>query len=238
VTDVLLGDRFAPATSEVGFIEAATDVVAEQLIDWRRGLPYLRSSVSAKRLEQPFPEILDRLAPLSVARHARELVVPTQSAWTAYFDNGHQGTDSSAPIVVAGKLGVRFVWVSCVPDVRQPLRYGSTQLWLQGPDGQGPSRDVRSIAAVNDGGRWMFDLSGTPQAFEHPENYNAPRIRDRFTPAHLAEYCAALDIDYFNPEFYGPTGWLVEDTRPDTPPFRSKSWDQVRIEIGLPPRDR
>jgi hypothetical protein len=93
---------------------------------------------------------------------------------------------------------------------------------------------IRSIAAVNDGGRWTWDESGTPQLFETPDRYAARRIRDRFTIEMLDAYCRALGIRYFDSEFYGPDAVLIEDTRPDDPPFRSVPWDGVRAELGLP----
>lgn len=44
----------------------------------------------------------------------------------------------------------------------------------------------RSIAAVNDGGRWVFEQSGTPFKFEDTSRYNAKRKRDRFKKEMLA----------------------------------------------------
>lgn len=227
----LLNDDFAPATSEVGFIKAPLDRVATAALDWRLSLAADTSTVGHDSLDGDLPVLLNRLAPLSVARHARELFVATDSQWTAYFDSGHRGTDSAAPSHLARALGVQFVWVSCVPHV--PERYGSVQLWIEGPEGAGPLRTIRSIAAVNDGGRWTWTAVGELQSFESPEHYSARRIRDRFTPELLDTYCVALGIRYFDPSFYGPHAALIEDRRPDAPPFRSVTWDSVRAELGL-----
>lgn len=81
-----------------------------------------------------------------------------------------------------------------------------------GPDGDSWGH-VRSIGAVNDGGRWTFDLVGEPQDFEDEANYIARRKRDRFTSTLLQQYCRAMGVDLFNPDLYGPKGALVESLR-------------------------
>lgn len=50
----------------------------------------------------------------------------------------------------------------------------------------------RSIAAMNDGGRWIFEQSGQPFLFEDISSYNAHRKRDRFTKEMLAAYLDGL----------------------------------------------
>lgn len=147
----LLNDDFAPATSEVGFIKAPLDRVATAALDWRLSLAADTSTVGHDSLDGDLPVLLNRLAPLSVARHARELFVATDSQWTAYFDSGHRGTDSAAPSHLARALGVQFVWVSCVPHV--PERYGSVSCGSR--DQKGPAlfeRSDRSPLSMTAGG--------------------------------------------------------------------------------------
>ena len=75
---------------------------------------------------------------------------------------------------------------------------------------------VRTISASHDGSRWRFDASGTVQAFEHPERYEARKVRDKFTAEMLAEYAAALGVQPFDESFYAERGILVE-TRQKVP---------------------
>jgi hypothetical protein len=72
----------------------------------------------------------------------------------------------------------------------------------------------RTITVTKEATRWEFEADGTVQPFERTEKYKERRIKDRFTPEMLEEYCAALGIRLFDPAFYGPDGWLIED--PDT----------------------
>jgi hypothetical protein len=180
----LFDDRYAPTTDHFAFIEADAPYIAEKFLSWRQQLPHRRGRVTSTELPDSFPTILDRLLPLTVGWSARYLMVPTGSRWTAFFDSSHQGTDWSAPAAIARHcLGVRCLYVCCV--VQPPRQHGAVQLWLEGPGGEGPLHVIRTIAAVNDDG-WTWDLSGTPQPFEEPENYTARRKRDRFTPEMLA----------------------------------------------------
>ena len=63
---------------------------------------------------------------------------------------------------------------------------------------------VRSIAALNDGGRWTFEESGTPFPFEETGLYRARRIKDRFTLDMLKHHLAALGLRPFEEDFYLP----------------------------------
>jgi hypothetical protein len=64
----------------------------------------------------------------------------------------------------------------------------------------------RSIAAVNDGGRWVFHQSGTPYAFEDISRYDERRKRDRFTSDMIAAYLRNLGIPELQDETLQPNG--------------------------------
>jgi len=234
----LLDDRFAPITSSVGFLEAPLDSIAKTLVAWRRTHEWFRKQpqlVTADGFDQTFPECLRRLEPLG--SHERELLLETRSPWVAYFDSGHRGTDPSAVGFLPTQLRCRGLFVSCIPDTydekaKPPGRYGAVQFHLFGPDPNPILNYLRTIDAVHDGDRWVFETSGNAQTFEHPERYQARRVRDRFTAEMLDDYCAALGIRYFDPTFYGSRGFLVEDTRPDR---MSKSLAAVQKELGISP---
>jgi len=102
-----------------------------------------------------------------------------------------------------------------------------------GPEGTHFLNYVRSIHVAHDGSRWDFGTSGTPQPFERPEAYTARRVRDRFTSEMLEEYCKALGIDVFNPEFYGPNAVLVDSLvrMPARPIVMSLAQAQEWLEI-------
>jgi hypothetical protein len=90
------------------------------------------------------------------------------------------------------------------------------------------------MAAANDGGKWVFYASGTPQPFEEPERYKERRIRARFTDEMLERYCAALGISLFDEHFYGPSGFLV--TVPLPSGHNTMSLEEARELLGLAPQ--
>jgi hypothetical protein len=92
---------------------------------------------------------------------------------------------------------------------------------------------VRSIAAANDGGSWVFYATGDVQSFEQTECYLAPRVRDRFTPDILRSYCRALGIDVFSEAFYKPSAVLTEHHHPNEKKVRSMTLSERRRELGL-----
>ncbi len=111
--------------------------------------------------------------------------------------------------------------------------YGCVQFILFASETRQYLNYERSLAAANDGGRWVFHANGTPQPFEEPERYEAKRVMDRFTPEMLERYCTALGIRLFDPNFYGPDGLLIS-----TPGFRPGHFipltlEQARERIGM-----
>ncbi len=90
---------------------------------------------------------------------------------------------------------------------------------------------MRALAASNDGGRWVFDQEGEPFAFEQVEQYQARRVRDRFTFEMLKDYLRHLGLSPFEEDFYLPPGscaWLVQKTGPFTTVGREYSLEEAR----------
>lgn len=88
----LLGDRFAPITWSIGFLEASIDAVSTALTAWRERL-YGACEVR----DLAFPDSLGQLEPLTTAARPRELLVEA-GTWTAYFDCSLRGTDAE-PVI-------------------------------------------------------------------------------------------------------------------------------------------
>ena len=57
-----------------------------------------------------------------------------------------------------------------------------------------PLAHERSIAAANDGGRWVFEASGTPFSFEDESAYGARRKSERLTSGMVMDYLAGLGV--------------------------------------------
>ncbi len=232
-------DRFAPITSEIGFVEAPAEKVVDWFTRWDRSIQEARGvSVTSRAATGNFATLLQTLLPLTSVLPRRFLFVPTTGAWTAYFDNGHQGTDAATLSHVALQLGCRAVRAAAIPDSLGSVtdrskkgRYGATILEVYGPEEMKFLNYVRTIAAANDGGRWVFEQSGEPFAFEDTKQYRTRVIKDRFPPSLLEKYLRELGISAFDEEFYAPlsTAFLVERTGgPAVPAMRDYSLAEAR----------
>jgi hypothetical protein len=213
----LLQDRFAPTTSAVGLLELPLADAERALADWREALD---GAVRTTRVTGQLPQLLGHLEPLTSAIRPRELLVATRNpSWTAYLDCGLGGSDPE-PVVahLTRTVGCTGLVVSAVPHtigtgLESPGRHGAVQLYLLGPLRTDFLNYVRTISVVHDG-RWRFDAAGTVQDFEDPEQYQARRVRDRFTSELLSRYCEALGVRPLDEEFYLDAGVLLERPLP------------------------
>lgn len=183
-------ERWRPVTCDYGLVEASLDTIGPVRAEMYRehGM-----EVDARRLDGPLEAIFGALPPLAPAP-TKELYVATDFGWTAFFRNGIAGSDPAlAMCQLSRRLGVRAMRVC--PGT-SPRRYPAV-IWevfappALGGDARGRRR---SIAAANDGGRWVFEQSGVLFDFEDNSRYELPRTRDRFTPELLSRYLAALGI--------------------------------------------
>ncbi|MBN1204748.1 MAG: hypothetical protein JXB05_07470 [Myxococcaceae bacterium] len=93
---------------------------------------------------------------------------------------------------------------------------------------------VRALAAANDGGRWVFEQFGEPFPFEKVEQYQARKVRDRFTFEMLKDYLRHLGLSPFEEDFYLPEGapaWLVEKTGPLVRARKEYTLEHARAEV-------
>jgi hypothetical protein len=232
---LLLEDRWAPVTSTMGFLELGAEQAAQAFATWLRGLPTSRdSTIEVLPVSGTLEQVLSSLLPLNGGE--RRLFIPTRSAWTAYVDNQWTGTDAaSAMSVMAQRLSIRCLRVVAVPHTRrknQGVRYGAVMLDVYGPKQPGKLNNyVRALGASNDGGRWVFDQSGEPFPFEQVEQYQARRVRDRFTFEMLKDYLRHLGLAPFEEDFYMPPGscaWLIQKTGPLTTVGREYTLEEAR----------
>jgi hypothetical protein len=227
----LLEGRLSPITGEIGFIEAAAKDVADAFVAWQAPIQKRRGvDLVVRQVRGSLDEVLRMLLPLTSVERRRYLFVPTNSAWTAYLDNGSEGTDAfSAMSFLARQMGCRGLRVVHIEDTIQGRdrdargRYGATILEIYGPVDTDFLNYVRSVAVANDGGRWVFTEAGERQPFEEIDRYAARRVRDRFTPDMLHRYLRALGLRAFDEDFYLPDGApaaLIEKHGPVAPGVR------------------
>ena len=209
----------APITFAWGFLEIAFETASEGLLEWQRSLS---PNIQTASLREELPQALRHLEPLTMPPQ-KALLLETRGPWCAYFDNGKNGGDPCGGIgYLAQHLHCRGVAVACVPNTLTTREktakgtYGGVKFELFAPEKREWLNYERSVIAMNDGGKWIFEARGTMQPFEKPEHYLAKRIRDRFTPEMLESYCTALRIRLFDADYYGPTGLVIQRGDPAT----------------------
>jgi hypothetical protein len=233
---LLLEDRWAPVTEEMGFLELGAEQAVQAFATWHRGLVISRdSTIEVLPVSGTLEQVLSRLLPLSGGETRRRLFIPTRSAWTAYVSNQWTGTDAASPMsYMAKRLSIRGLRVVAVPHTLRgdQGRYGAVMLDVFGPEQPGKiSNTVRVVEVANDGGRWVFVQSGEPFPFEQVEQYQARRVRDRFTFEMLKDYLRHLGLAPFEEDFYLPPGtcaWLVQKTGPFTTVGREYTLEEAR----------
>lgn len=208
----LLDDRYAPITSEVGFLECDANTAADAFHEWQTPIQAGRGvRLGRREVVGDFPTKIESLLPLTSVERRRFLFSPTASSWTAYFDNGWRGTDVFSTVsYLCTTIGCRGIRGVSIPHGirrsagREVGRSGATMLALYLPDSTSCSflNIRRSISAAYDG-RWTFDANGEPPLeFEQLERYKARQIRDRFTQEMLNEYLQHFGIHFVLPDFY------------------------------------
>ena len=208
----ILDNRFVPLTFSIGFLKTPLGVAADAYLQWTRRN---YRSVDALPIEGGLIDTLKELEPLTTLPR-RKLLMFTDSQWTAYFDNGARGPDPRTPVsYLSEQLHCQGLVATCVPHTLNTETgdsrgtYGAVQFELFAPTKREFLNYERSISVAYEAGKWRFDVSGDIQPFEDASRYSAEKIRDRFTPGMLREYCAALGVRLFDDQFYRGPGLLV-----------------------------
>jgi hypothetical protein len=171
-------------TAQVGYFE----VRAAALADWlATGFDEAWTARTA-----PLASLVDALALLpGGVEVTRYLCVPV-SHWTALLSNGPLGTDVGVlPSYAARELRCRAMRVV---DLNDAAPYPGRILEVYGPDGAPPLAMERSIAAADDGGRWIFETTGRAYPFEDQTAYTRRAKAARFTSDMLYDYLRALGV--------------------------------------------
>jgi hypothetical protein len=220
----LFGGKYAPVTDTIGFIRCNPARAAGFFTEWQRSIQEKRGvSVGSTDVNGSLEAKIRRLLPLTSVERRRYIFIPTRSNWTAFLDNGHQGTDAFSPLsYMAEKLSCEAVRATYDPGIRDTS--DMAVIWeLYGPHLVDFSNTVRAVFVADDGNGLIFSESGEVQPYEDVGKYSSRLKRDRFTPQMLDNYLRALGIEAFDENFYQPEGQaaiLVEKSGPIAPASR------------------
>jgi len=191
-----------PVTYDFGLIRSDVDTVAAA---WIRMYGDVGVKDPATWVSGPLEQCFSMLEPLTVPSR-KELFLSTTFGWTVYFKNSPRGSDPFLPMSKLSRaLGVTALRACVTPA--GALYPGVILEVYDTPQAGGNTYGYRrSIAAVNDGGRWVFEQSGAPFAFEDTACYDARKKRDRFTPEMLFRYLECLGIPHLSDETLQPNG--------------------------------
>jgi len=207
MTRVLLDGRFLPVTRTVGFIDAPLDRCAGPFARIVAGRLSVDPAVLVRRLVPgPLEQALAELMPPRDGPSGdRFLLAPTESSWTAFFENAADGGD---PRPVAGavpdELGCRTVTAYIVAG--DDGGWDILGFTLAAPGRAGPLDAVRVLILHRQDGGYEVQSYGEPLAAEEgdPAELDLGRL-DRIL--------RSLGIRAFDADFYLPPrteGLLVE----------------------------
>lgn len=115
---ILLQNHFVPITLSVGIVKAPLLETKNSFTNWLNDvLSKYNQAVKAVDLDCTLSKAMDQLAPLAEGISTRYLFLELPGQWTAFFDNGHTGTDASGVMaVMSEKLGTTTLRLTVQPN--------------------------------------------------------------------------------------------------------------------------
>ena len=215
-------DRFAPTTSDYGLLAMPLEEAASAYAAFWADVPNVMTRSDLRGSPE---EVFAHLEPLSMALD-RTLLVSNGNRWTSYFANGLIGSDVFLPVSrMAGACGCTGLRVHRSSKATIFEAY-------EGPERGGRINNYRrSIYVAREGG-WKFGSTGEPYPFEDVSRYEAKRVRDRFTPAHLDDLLDGLGAP-LTPLPKAQTLAAVLFVHHDKVPQAAR-WTYAEVQAGLP----
>ena len=184
-------DKWWPVTYDFGLIRAPVETALERRLQMY--LDHGSNDCTRQDLNQSLELCFKTLEPLSF-QHTKELYLSTRFGWTAFFKNGTRGSDPFLPMLQLSKaLGVCAMRI-CITPAKSTYPGVIWEVYDTEENGGNARGYRRSIAAANDGGRWVFETSGDPFSFEELDRYTVRKKRDRFPADLLWKYLREMGI--------------------------------------------
>ena len=245
-TDLLFSNKFAPVTTNLGFIKADIQSVVDEFQTWIKEINNQLDHqiiITDSRISGDLESVFRCLLPLQRSNSDKYLFIPTASDWTAVCDNGYQGTDSSSPGYLAKKLNCLALWIVARPHTVKSLGFNRLKrrsaliFELYGPKQTEWLNLIRQIRLEYTFGKWEFSEFGEYLPFEHIEEYQANKVENKFSFTTFCYYLRELGLSPYSIEYYLPTesnsAHLIQLQRREIIQGTSISLQQARKLAGI-----
>lgn len=240
---LLFDNALAPLTYHIGFLQVGVAQLAAGYAEWMEWLVAVNMEIKDSHTQKPMTgtlyDVLQTLPPLTEIEN-KIVFVPTASNWTAIFVNFWRGDLYSKVAHLARRLGCRGINMMSVPVAIDERAGNWRTLGIQVFGPQKPniiSNMERVIGIVRDNNRLRLVSNGTPFPFERLDQYQAKRVKDRFTQDLLEQYMAEFGLFPFDESFYMPAGGgpaiLDEKQYPSHVVHKTYTIDEIRIRLKL-----
>lgn len=167
---------WVPATCDFGLVKA--DVFGS-VRAYRLMLEEHGSRLEEQIHAGPLETLLDVLPHLTMGMRKAPFI-PGPAGWTGFFREGLLGSDPFMPMWhLARRMETLAMRVCC--STSRPCPGTIRKVYAPPSLGGDDSSRRRSIAASNDGGRWVFEESGERYPFENAARCAGKIKRTRFT---------------------------------------------------------
>ncbi len=205
---ILCGDDYAPTSRDLVFLRAQPSEVCAAVRTWSSFWKMtVGQSLHESCVSGPLREVLQSLLPLTAVGQLR-LVVPTNSEWCAYFDNGLTGNDGfSAGKLLSEYAGCEAVWIAASERLSSKAEAAG---YMPSLGGLGihywRAGTLERYVILHYESRWEFYERGEPLPFENTDAYRSPRLPDRLTFEQVEAAAAWFGLRPFDEAFYCPPG--------------------------------
>ena len=191
--------RWWPTTQSLDLVEGSVEAVAEavhaEVTRFIKGEALITSWQAFPSLDEAF-----QAAPEFANVPTFYLVLPSRSRWTVLWNNSFlcDGYDSLCSCLTRNHRLTTVHWSA--HDQWTTFQSGAGfhhRRW------DGSTVVERSVQAMQEDKRWLFDQSGPPLPEEELGAYVARRKRDRLNETRVAQLLARLDASPWSEDFYG-----------------------------------
>ena len=205
-------NKFAPFTDSVAFIKCSVAIALEKYLEWvnNRGNT-IYSSITYKSYSNKFSEMIELMLPFN---HPEKVCIfECANGWTGYIEN-RSVTETGRIRQIASRIDKEKE--SLIVKVWANSGGKKVNGWGGGGFTVNKGVDLIRLLMLSDQDKWELDFYGEPLSFEETETYKERFVKNKFTPEMLKRYLLHFDIDFFNDDFYMPTGskaYIIEMAR-------------------------